>query len=180
MPSIRHLCLTQCHNTKEALSRFVTFNKNCMRLRRLNVTLSRRLTCILNVLRKLQCLTHLTSLQLLLRGESNRFSLKGILLSRRSLRHLFLKSRYNVSDPTTAHPYQVQEFLKITESCCFLKTLSISINMSQDSLMMLVNYSRNRLLLLYWLSSTENAQVRNTTPSLTCTLSPSMLTNRKR
>lgn len=149
MPSIRHLCLQRCHNTEEALSRFVTFNKHCMRLRRLDVTLSQRSTCILDVLGKVQGLTHLTSLQLMLGEELNKFPLEGILLSRRSLRHLYLESRRDVSDSTTVHPYQVQEFLKITSSCCFLKTLSIPINISQDSLVMLVNHSQNRLLLLY-------------------------------
>ncbi len=142
MPLIRHLCLMQCHNIEEALSRFVAFNKHCTRLRRLDVTLNQRSTCIREVLGKLQCLTRLTSLQLMFGGESNKFPLEGILLSRRSLRHLFLESRRNVSDPTTVHPYQVQEFLKITESCSSLKTLSIPVKITRDSRMMLVNYSQ--------------------------------------
>lgn len=149
MPLIRHLCLMQCHNIEEALSRFMTFNKHCTKLRRLDVTLNQRSTCILKVLGKLQCSTRLTSLQLMLGGELNRFPLEGILLSRRSLRHLFLESRRNFSDPTTVHPYQIQEFLRITESCSSLKTLSIPVKINQDSMMMLVNYSHIRLSLLY-------------------------------
>ena len=140
MPSIRHLCLQQCLHTEEALSRFVEFNGHCMRLRRLEVTLSQGSTYIPGVLADLQHLTHLTSLQLLMGGEANKFPLDGILISQRSLRHLFLESRRDASDPTTVHPYGVHEFLRITSSCCFLKTLSIPMNVSKDSWTVLVKY----------------------------------------
>ena len=149
MPFLRHLNLQQCHHTEEALTRYMNFNKHCMNLKKLDVALSSPSNQFLTVLASLQGLAQLTSLQIILEGESKKIPIEIILLSRRSLRHLFLESRRDGSDPSTVHSYEVQEFLEITKSCRLLNTLSIPIEVKRDSWRVLVKPSPNLPIDIY-------------------------------
>ena len=149
MPSLRHLNLQRCDHTEEALARFMDFNRHRMNLKRLDVSLTSPSIHFFGVLASLQGLAQLTSLQIILEGESEKFPIEIVLLSRRSLRHLSLESRRIGSDPTTVHPYEVQEFLEITDSCHLLTTLSIPIEIKRDSWRVLVKSSLFSRINLY-------------------------------
>lgn len=146
IPSLRHLSLQQCQGTDKALVQYTESNRHCINLKRLDVTLSQPSPYLFSALAKLQDMTCLTSLQLLLGGESSKVSLECALLSQRSIRHLIVESRIDASDPTTVHPYKVYECLRITSSCRSLQTLGIPIDISKDSWKILVRYSLNQAL----------------------------------